>query len=136
MLYEEAFLNYQSSILSLLFKLFKLSLKQKRDLPYALSKCDWEINEYKQQVEDMRVQYESTHSSEFVNRAKELYDNMVDKCSKREIYLRDEIPLTGFINMIWSHMETIIHCSLIEEVVTIRMRSCVDLPQHGLCHYL
>ena len=84
----------------------------------------------------MRVQYESTHSSEFVNRAKELYDNMVDKCSKREIYLRDEIPLTGFINMIWSHMETIIHCSLIEEVVTIRMGSCVDLPQHGLCHYL
>ena len=136
MLYEEAFLNYQSSILSLLFKLFKLSLKQKRDLPYALSKCDWEINEYKQQIEDMRVQYESTHSSEFVNRAKELYDNMVDKCSKREIYLRDEIPLTGFINRIWSHMETIIHCFLIEEVVTIWMRSCVDLPQHGLCHYL
>ena len=136
LLCEEAFLNYQSSILSLLFKLFKLALKQKRDLPNELSKCDRESSEYKREIEDQYVQYEASHSMEFVNRARELHENMMDKCSKREIYLRDEVPLTRFINMIWSHMDTIIHCSFIEEVATTTMGSSVDLSKHGFRDHL
>lgn len=133
---EEVFLNYQSSILSLLFKLFKLSLKQKRDLPWEINRCDVEINDYKRGMEELRLQYEASHSMEFVNRAKDLHENMIDKCSKREIYLRDEVPLTRFINMIWGHIDTIIHCSFIEEVASTKMESLVDLPQYGFRHHL
>ena len=136
MLCEEAFLNHQSSILSLLFKLFKLSLKQKRDLPDAINRCDWEINEYKREIEEMRFQYEQTHSIECLNRARELHESMIDKYAKREIYLRDADPLTSFIDMLWSHMDTIIHCPFIEEVASLRLDSLTDLPEYGFRHHL
>ena len=118
---------YEDCIISTLFKLFKLSLKQYVEIEDQIQVLTDSIRMHKENIQELHHRYRLTHNDALKELAQQERCKMFVNRVKLELFYREKQALPDFIKALLSPIEALIRSDHLDEVLNGCSGSYVDL---------
>ena len=112
----ESFFAYEDCIISTLFKLFKLSLKQYVEIEDQIDVLTNSIQLHKENIQELHHRYRLTHDDTLKESAQQERCKMFVNRVKLELFYCEKQALPDFINALLSPIEALLHSDHLDDV--------------------
>lgn len=115
---SEPFLEYEDCIISTLFKLFKLSLKQYVEIEDQIQVLYDSIQMHKENIQELHHRYRNTHNDALKEFSQQERCKMFVNRVKLELFYREQQALPAFLEALASPIEALLKSDHLDDVQT------------------